>query len=324
MPKVSVIIPVYNAEKHVERALNSLIEQTLEDVQYIIIDDGSIDNSLTVVKKVLDSAYKEIKDITLITRENRGVSATRSQGIHLAKGDYVIHLDSDDWLEPNALELMYNNAIMNQSDVVISNYFVEYLDRCVQVQQPHGYSNIDCLKMMLIGDIPGFTWNKLIKRELLLVNAIDFNEELSFLEDFLFIFKVLYKSKKTTFIDECLIHYSQENEFSITRKMTNKHISDVIKVIDDIESFLNRNKLESIVNEELNIFKIYNKYTFLNATYRCKSNKYLAIYPESYKKISKVKLGIHAKFVLQLSSYNMQFMTIFLLYLIDLYKGSCK
>ncbi|EKF9488800.1 glycosyltransferase family 2 protein, partial [Vibrio cholerae] len=125
-PKVSVIMPVYNTELYVERAMISLMEQTLDDVQFIIIDDGSKDNSLSIIKEVI-TRYPSRKDqITLISRENRGVAATRAQGMDLATGEYVIHLDSDDWVERDWLEAMHTKAVQDNADVVICDYSLIY------------------------------------------------------------------------------------------------------------------------------------------------------------------------------------------------------
>lgn len=110
IPKVSVIVPVYNTERYVERAIISLMEQTLDDVQFIIIDDGSKDNSLNIIKQVIARYPARQGQVTLISRENRGVAATRAQGMELATGDYVIHLDSDDWAELNWLEALGDAA----------------------------------------------------------------------------------------------------------------------------------------------------------------------------------------------------------------------
>ncbi|HDX6611302.1 TPA: glycosyltransferase family 2 protein, partial [Escherichia coli] len=117
IPKVSVIVPVYNTERYVERAIISLMEQTLDDVQFIIIDDGSKDNSLNIIKQVIARYPARQGQVTLISRENRGVAATRAQGMELATGDYVIHLDSDDWAELNWLEALYTKAIEDNADV---------------------------------------------------------------------------------------------------------------------------------------------------------------------------------------------------------------
>jgi glycosyltransferase involved in cell wall biosynthesis len=118
-PKVSVIVPVYNTELYVERAIISLMEQTLDDVQFIIIDDGSKDDSLNIIKQVIARYPVREGQVTLISRENRGVAATRAQGMELATGDYIIHLDSDDWAELNWLEAMYTKAIEENADVVV-------------------------------------------------------------------------------------------------------------------------------------------------------------------------------------------------------------
>lgn len=110
MPKVSVIVPVYNTELYVERAIISLMEQTLDNVQFIIIDDGSKDNSLNIIEEVIARYPARGGSVTLISRKNLGVAATRAQGMGIATGDYIIHLDSDDWAEPDWLDKQIGRA----------------------------------------------------------------------------------------------------------------------------------------------------------------------------------------------------------------------
>ncbi|HBD3503669.1 TPA: glycosyltransferase family 2 protein, partial [Escherichia coli] len=197
-PKVSVIVPVYNTELYVERAIISLMEQTLDDVQFIIIDDGSKDNSLTIIKQVIARYPARQDQVTLISRGNRGVAATRAQGMELAAGDYVIHLDSDDWAEVNWLEELYSKAIENDSDIVTCDYNVITKKRAVHIKQYTPSNGLECINKMLLGELHGSTWNKLIKRSLIVSNNLSFNK-VNYLEDFIFVMQLFFLAKNITY-----------------------------------------------------------------------------------------------------------------------------
>lgn len=108
MPKVSVIIPVYGVEKYIERCARSLFEQTLEDMEFIFVDDSTRDNSIDILLEVINEYPQRKNQIKILTHEvNKGLPAARQTGIKAAKGDYIAHCDSDDWVTPNAYQEMY-------------------------------------------------------------------------------------------------------------------------------------------------------------------------------------------------------------------------
>ena len=121
--KISVIVPVYNTSKFLEKCLNSIIEQNFKDIEIIIINDCSTDNSL----KIINGFIKIDSRIILINKEkNEGLSAARNSGIEIARGEYILHIDSDDWIEENYFKNIYENAINNQADMVISDYYLDF------------------------------------------------------------------------------------------------------------------------------------------------------------------------------------------------------
>ena len=117
MVKVSVIVPVYNNEEYLDKCLSSLTEQSLDDIEIICVNDGSSDSSLDILNRY------EQKDnrIVVLSQENQGAGASRNNGIDIANGEYISFVDADDWLEENALKKLYENAVRNNSDVVLFN-----------------------------------------------------------------------------------------------------------------------------------------------------------------------------------------------------------
>ncbi|WMX35610.1 glycosyltransferase family 2 protein [Aeromonas caviae] len=237
-PKVSVIVPVYNTELYVERAIISLMEQTLDDVQFIIIDDGSKDNSLNIIKQVITRYPARQGQVTLISRENRGVAATRAQGMELATGDYVIHLDSDDWAEFNWLEALYTKAIEDNADVVVCDYSMIFKESVKLVRQETKSSGVECIGQLLAGKLHGSTCNKLIRGSIVVKNAVKFNSETNYLEDYIFILKVFYYAKRVSRVDLSLLNYNKVNCNSITYEIDEFKAKNIRIAIEDIKYFL--------------------------------------------------------------------------------------
>ena len=117
MPKVSIIVPVYNVEKYLSKCLDSIVNQTLKDIEIICINDGSVDNS----QSVLEAYAKKDTRIKVINQENLGLSCARNKGIDIAQGEYIGFVDSDDWIDLEFYEELYNNAINTQSDIAASS-----------------------------------------------------------------------------------------------------------------------------------------------------------------------------------------------------------
>ena len=116
MTKISIIVPVYNAEKYIGRCLHSLINQTLKDIEIIVIDDGSKDNTNKILQKYKDR-------IKIIKQKNSGVATARNKGLEIATGEYIYFVDSDDWIEKDTLEKLYSKAIDNNYDCVMCNFW---------------------------------------------------------------------------------------------------------------------------------------------------------------------------------------------------------
>lgn len=318
IPNVSVIIPVYNTELYVERAMISLMEQTLNDVQFIIIDDGSTDNSLSIIKEVI-TRYPTRKDqIILISRENRGVAATRAQGMELATGDYVIHLDSDDWAELNWLEALYTKAIEDNADVVVCDYRTIHPATSTDVKQPIGRDGVDCVKKLLVGELLGPTWNKLIKRKLLVDNNIKFLPDINFLEDFILVMQAFLAANAIGYVAQPLINYNKCNESSITASVSEQKVKEIIFATSTIDRVLSANQLSSNLSMYFNNMKLNLKYWILCCIDKKAISSIAWVYPEADSFIFKSPMPIQAKTILYLLSLKMFKTVELLIYLLAL------
>ncbi|ENM5914176.1 glycosyltransferase family 2 protein [Vibrio mimicus] len=261
-PKVSVIMPVYNTELYVERAMISLMEQTLDDVQFIIIDDGSKDNSLSIIKEII-TRYPSRKDqIILISRENRGVAATRAQGMKLATGDYIIHFDSDDWTDNDWLETLYNKAVASDADVIICDFFVECLNKTLIANEHVASSSQNCVKNLLVGDISNSSCNKLVKANIFRDHEITFHSKYDMGEDFFVTFLVFMNANKIVHVNKPLYHYNRLNENSLTKSYSIKALDDLVGIVELTEFYLNKANVIDLYTNELDVFKLGVKLQF--------------------------------------------------------------
>lgn len=263
LSNVSVIVPVYNAERYIERAIISLMEQSLENVQFVIIDDGSKDNSFAIIKQVIERYHARQHQVILIHRENRGVAATRAQGMELATGDYIIHFDSDDWAENDWLETLYNKAVASDADVIICNFFVECLNKTLVANENVASSGQDCVKKLLVGDISNSSCNKLVKANLFREHEITFHSKYDMGEDFFVTFLVFMNAKKVVHINKPLYHYNRLNENSLTKSYSKKALDDLIGIVGLTEHYLNKANVIDLYANELGVFKLGVKLQFV-------------------------------------------------------------
>ena len=209
MVKVSVCIPVYGVEKYIERCARSLFEQTMTDgIEFIFVNDCTKDNSIEILEKVLEEYPHRKEQVKIIHHEkNRGLVAARNTGLEHATGDYIIHCDSDDWVDPNMYEEMYNKAIATDADMVYCDY---YVSTTILYYIPHkGTCEIqEILNGLLAGKIHGATWNKLFKRSIAHNKNIWCPNHIVMYEDLLRTSQMIKMCKKIAFINKPLYFYA--------------------------------------------------------------------------------------------------------------------
>ena len=240
MPKVSVIVPVYNVEKYLEKCLESLIMQTLSDIEIITVDDGSTDDSKKIIKKFTEKYPEKLK---YYYKENGGLSSARNFGIPHAHGEYIAFLDSDDYIEPTMYEEMYNVAKKENSDMVECDFIWEYPNKKV-----YDCGKIYNGKKEALEKARVVAWNKLIKREIIEKEKIEFPYGLRY-EDIEFFYKLLPNLNKISFVKKFFIHYVQR-ENSIVNTQNNK-TRDIFKVLDNVIDYYNNNNFFNEYKEQL-------------------------------------------------------------------------
>lgn len=228
MKKISVIVPVWNVEKYLPKCLNSLVNQTLKEIEIIIVNDDSPDNSQVII----DSYVKKYPNkITSIIKENGGQGSARNYGLKLAKGEYISFVDSDDWIDLKSLEEMYNIAKKEKSDIVI----------CDMVDHYDNYEVYhDCTNFNSVYEKSPSVCNKIFNKKL--IEDIKFVESKLWYEDLNFTTKVLLKTSNISVINKGFYHCHCRAESTMTNNNSLKNL-DIIIIMDDLKDYLIKNNL---------------------------------------------------------------------------------
>ena len=257
--KISVIVPVYNVENYLEKCLNSLVNQTLQEIEILVINDGSTDDSQKIIE-VFQSKFPQ--KIKTFAKENGGLSDARNFGIERASGNFLAFVDSDDYISENMLQEMYDLAIKNEAELVICNLQkVDELGNVTQklTQIPNFSEKIDLEKnFSVFSDLSYFACNKIFKRELF--EGKRFQKGMHF-EDIELIPQILLQCKTLAKTDA--FHYQYlERSNSISKSHTERGL-DILKAVENVEKSF-KNSVYSFKKNELKGFQILEGiYTFL-------------------------------------------------------------
>ena len=242
-PKISVIVAVYNAEAYLHKCVDSLLAQTFKDFEILLIDDGSPDSS----GKICDEYALKDNRVRVFHKVNEGVSATRQFGIDHACGEYSIHVDPDDWVEPTMLEDLYNKAIAEGADLVICDYFVETArgtkyKKC----EPTSCEHYQVLKD-LFQQLHGSCWNKLIKLTCYKKYNVSFPKGLNHGEDAITWILLLQYPLHINYLPRAYYHYNRMNSMSLTNSYSLRIYQERKKYIYMLKQLLDNTDFENII-----------------------------------------------------------------------------
>lgn len=305
MSKVSVIVPVYGVEKFIERCAVSLFEQSLDDVEFIFVDDLSPDKSIEILETIIER-YPKRKPYAQIVRhsQNRGLPAARNTGLAVAQGEYIYHCDSDDYLAPTALEQLYNTADMTAAEIVWCDYFLTFSSKERRMVQP-GYSNpTEAIIGMLSGKLKYNVWNKLVKRNLYYENNIKFPESYSMGEDMTMI-RLFLHAKSVTNVKEPLYHYVRQNSGAMTQSYSERKIAEMIHNINQTINYISDNSDEDFT-KEFAFFKLSSKLPLLISDKTENYRIWNSLFPEANRYILANKYqSIRTRALEWLASYKL-------------------
>ena len=243
MTDISIIVPIYNAEKYLSKCINSLINQTKKEIEIILINDGSTDRSEEIINNYRDERIKYFKN------ENQGIGKTRNFGVEKATGKYLMFVDSDDYLKEDACEILFKKAEKEKLDLVICNYYKvdEETDKkeIIEIKEFKNTKLKDNKELLLNVNLA--PWNKLYKRDLIKKNKIKFVENLKY-EDAPFVVETMDKAKRIGQVTEALNYYVIHKNSETT--IRDNKVFDIIKIVNIIRKyFSNRKAFTEIINK---------------------------------------------------------------------------
>lgn len=253
MTDISIIVPIYNAEKYLNKCIKSLINQTKENLEFILINDGSTDTSEEIIKSYQDTRIKYFKN------KNQGIGKTRNFGIKKSTGKYIMFLDSDDFLATNACEELFKKAEQDKLDLVINNFYRVEEETSKQEEVIISKFKNTTLKenKELLLEINLAPWNKLYKSELLKNNKIKFVEDLKY-EDAPFVIEAIDKAKRIGQVNKCLNYYVIHKNSETT--IRDERVFDIIEITDRIRKYFFKRKEYTETVDKLSV-RILTNYT---------------------------------------------------------------
>jgi glycosyltransferase involved in cell wall biosynthesis len=248
LPKVSIIVPVYNTAKYLNQCLTSLIDQTLKDIEIIVVNDGSSDNSL----EIIESFQRKDSRIKVISHKNIGLGPTRNVGIKIAKGEYLAFVDSDDYVDTNMYLELYSTAKEKNSDIVVCDFKYEKENNIITNDIPIPDRVINLNKTGVDNFFKEFyftlkiktaSWNKLYRRSLILEQNITFEDnKIIFSEDNLFNLMCFHSCNIITLISKQLYYYRIRSE-SIMNNYKKNYLRRELTLIEKYEKYLTDNNI---------------------------------------------------------------------------------
>ena len=287
MSLISVIMPVYNSEAYIRRSIDSIIRQTYQNWELILVDDGSTDSS----GMICDDYARVESRIRVIHKPNGGVASARQLGTDEACGEYSIHCDADDWIEPNMLLEMYSKAKEVDADIVVSDFYYNYSkdnQSLYKVYVPLYAPKL--LMAILYGQSFGALWHKLIRHSLYNEYNVRYVEGVNYCEDVLLLSQLLKNDLRIEYLDKAYYHYCVENGNSITRNYTKetytmrqKSVEAVRKILPDnvfrhaIDSFALFVKWEAIQKGIINWSQINKCPDYMKTSFAASFSKGFAL-----------------------------------------------
>ena len=251
LQKVSIVVPIYNVEKYINRCVDSIINQTHKNLQIILVDDGSPDNC----RKIVDEYAKQDSRIEIIHKENGGLSDARNFGVRKITGDFTLFVDSDDWLDKKMVETMVSTINKFNADIVQAAFYYAYKDHLLyddrfykEDSEPVIYNNNELMKELVINDkVKNFAWGKLYKTSL--IKDIPFKKDVLF-EDVFWAHNVMKNVNKYVIIHKPLCYYLQRDD-SIVATYSIRNL-DILKALKERHKFIESNYKE-LKDKSLNL-----------------------------------------------------------------------
>jgi glycosyltransferase involved in cell wall biosynthesis len=300
--KVSVLVPVFGVENYIEKCANTLFSQTFPDIEYIFIDDNTKDKSILKLNNIISLYPERFASIKIIKHaQNKGVAASRQTALDAATCEYILFVDSDDYIEPDMISLMYQKAVETSADIVFCPFYNEYQNKKSKIfNEVYSSDKIELIKICFKAQ-PAF-WNKMIRRKIIVENDIRILPGINYGEDLSVVPQIIYHSKQFSLVQKPLYHYVQYNTDSYTSKFTEKSLKDTLEVINILQAFFEKKTDYQKYRIILFTLKAVRKAKILRSGRVEK--QYVDLFPEINQDIFKFDLNFKTKIILLLAASN--------------------
>ena len=280
--KVSILVPIYKVEKFFSKCLESLLSQTYPHIEYVFVNDCTPDNSMLVLRDMLQKYPLRAKMVNIIENErNSGIAVVRNTLLDHASGDYILFVDSDDWIEKDMVEKLVAEATSSDADIVGCDYFEDYPDRMKLCKQSYPADHVEAMKAMTLLRIKGVLWKLLIRRDLIVRNKLAFIPDIQFGEDYIFCCKLFFYAKSFSSVDKALYHYVQYNPNNYCSTDSDARIQSFANAIQMVEDFYREKGVYDILKSELMQRKFLCKSSYVLDARQRNLRKWSQIFPEA-------------------------------------------
>lgn len=283
--KVSVIVPIYKVEDFISRCANSLLRQTMTDLEYIFVNDATPDASVEKLLEVLQQYPERSAKVKIVHHEkNKGLPSARNTGLSIATGEYVFHCDADDYVDSIMLETLYNAAVNNNADIVYCDWYLSFNKTERYMRQPKYDSPCEAVKAMLGGAMKYNVWNKLVKKAVYENNKLLFPDGYGMGEDMTMIIAFI-NATRIKYVHKAFYHYVKTNTSAFTQSFSHKNLVDLQYNVSRVENEIHKHYGTSL-EKELAFLKLETKFPLLiMGTNHEQYREWTALYPESNKYI---------------------------------------
>ena len=247
---ISLVVPVYGVEKYIAEFARSVFGQSYPHVQFVFVNDGTKDNSIQVLNEVIDNEFPALRDrIIIVDKKNGGLPAARKTGLEYVTGDYVYHVDPDDWLTPGSFEAIAATASVTDADIIFFNYVKEYENRTsVKKEKPYTIQDkAQYIRNMYNHRAFGTLCNKCVKRSLYLEHELH-HPKYSYAEDCYLSVQLVGRARSLSYLDMDIYHYRKNNPHSITRQGRKRRKEEyALNFLDLYEKYRNDSSVENPV-----------------------------------------------------------------------------
>lgn len=279
--KVSILVPFYNVENYVGRCVESLFTQTYQNLEFVFVDNCSTDKSREVINDCIDRHGVANRCKMILHEQNMGISVSRNDCLDNATGDYFLFVDSDDYIEPDMVQLLVEAAMKEDADIAGCGYIEEYADHSVECPQRYTNDHDEMMRAITLLTLKGVMWKLLIRRSIVTEHPeVHFIPDPNMVDDYLFCNQVFYYARRFASVDRCLYHWVQYNPNNYTHKAA-YNVETQANAVRKVESFYREKGVYDTVKNELRQRKFVLKLPLLLDKHCLDVKRWRSLFPES-------------------------------------------